>query len=67
MDDLIKVEIPVKGHPYGPVIRDFAQAIIDDTKPPISGRDVANSIAISLAGDLSLATGEPQKPERFEF
>jgi predicted dehydrogenase len=66
-DDLIKMEMPVKGHPYGPVIRDFAQSIIDDTKPPISGRDVANSIAISLAGDLSMATGEPQKPERFEF
>ncbi|HCA48188.1 MAG TPA: hypothetical protein DEP45_12800 [Armatimonadetes bacterium] len=67
LDDIIKVELPVKGHPYGPVIRDFAQAVIDDTAPPISGRDVANSVAISLAGDLSLATGEPQRPERFDL
>ena len=67
LDDIIRMEMPVKGHPYGPVIAGFAQAIIDDTTPPISGRDVANSIAISLAGDQSIATGEPVKPERFEF
>ncbi len=65
--DLITVDIPVQGHPYGPVIRDFAQAIIDDTEPPISGRDVANTIAVALAGDESLATGQPVRPERFEF
>ncbi|MGI5819104.1 MAG: Gfo/Idh/MocA family protein [Armatimonadota bacterium] len=67
LDDIIRVDLPVKGHPYGPVIRDFAQAVIDDTEPPISGRDVANTVAVALAGDESLATGEPQKPERFEF
>lgn len=65
--DLIRVDIPVQGHPYGPVIRDFAQAVIDDTEPPISGRDVANTIAVAIAGDQSLATGEPVRPERFEF
>ena len=67
LTDMIKVDLPVKGHPYGPVIRDFAQAVIDDTEPPISGRDVANTIAVSIAGDESLATGVPVKPERFEF
>ncbi|NLO06184.1 MAG: Gfo/Idh/MocA family oxidoreductase [candidate division WS1 bacterium] len=67
LDDIIKVELPVKGHPYGPVIRGFAQAVIDDTAPPISGRDVANTIAIALAGDESIATGRPVKPERFAF
>jgi len=65
--DLIRMEMPVQGHPYGPVIGGFAQAIIDDTEPPISGRDVANTIAIALAGDESIATGEPVKPERFDF
>ncbi|MEA3403982.1 MAG: Gfo/Idh/MocA family oxidoreductase [Armatimonadota bacterium] len=66
-DDLITIDIPVQGHPYAPVLRDFAQAIIDDTEPPISGRDVANTIAVSLAGDESLATGRPVSPERFDF
>ena len=67
LEDIIRLELPVKGHPYGPVIRDFAQAVIDGTKPPISGRDVANTVAVALAGDESLATGRPVKPERFEF
>lgn len=67
LDDLIRLELPVKGHPYGPVIRAFAQAIIDDTAPPISGRDVANTVAVALAGDESIATGESVRPERFEF
>jgi len=67
LSDIIKIDLPVQGHPYGPVIRDFAQAVIDDTEPPISGRDVANTIAVSIAGDESLATGRPVKPERFEF
>lgn len=65
--DVITLDIPVQGHPYGPVIRDFAQAIIDDTEPPISGRDVANTIAVAIAGDESLASGQPVTPERFEF
>ena len=63
----MRMEMPVQGHPYGPVIGGFAQAIIDDAEPPISGRDVANTIAIALAGDQSIATGEPVRPERFEF
>ncbi|MGD9495013.1 MAG: Gfo/Idh/MocA family protein [Armatimonadota bacterium] len=67
LSDLIRVELPVQGHPYGPVIEGFAQAIIDDTEPPISGRDVANTIAVCIAGDESLATGRPVRPERFEF
>lgn len=67
MPDMIRVQLPVQGHPYGPVIAGFAQAIIDDTEPPISGRDVANTIAIALAGDQSIATGEPVRPERFGF
>ncbi len=67
LSDVITIDLPVQGHPYGPVIRDFAQAVIDDTEPPISGRDVANTIAVSIAGDESLATGRPVRPERFEF
>jgi len=67
LSDTITIDLPVQGHPYGPVIGDFAQAIIDDTEPPISGRDVANTIAVAIAGDESLATGRPVTPERFAF
>jgi len=61
----IRVEIPVQGHPFGPVIRGFAEAILNDTPAPIAGRDAANTIAVAAAGNLSIETGEPVKPERF--
>ncbi len=63
----IRVDIPVQGHPFAPVISDFADAILNDTPAPISGRDVANTISVACAGNLSIETGEPVRPERFDF
>ncbi len=65
--EVIKVEIGVKGHPYGPVVEDFAGAILRGERVPICARDVANTIAIAIAGNESIVSGEPVKPERFDF
>jgi predicted dehydrogenase len=66
-DSMIKVDIPVQGHPYAPVVEEFAAAVLAGERVPICGRDVANTIAIAIAGNESIESGEPVKPEYFEF
>ena len=67
LSDIIRIEIPVQGHPYEPVVSGFSSAVLAGERVPICGRDVANSIAISIAGNQSIDTGEPVKPEHFDF
>jgi len=66
-NEAITLDIPVVGHPYEPVVEGFSQAVLNGERVPICGRDVANTIAVALAADQSLATREPVTPERFEF
>ena len=66
-DEMIKLDLPVVGHPYEPVVEGFAAAVLAGERVPICGRDVANTMAVALAADQSLETGEPVVPERFEF
>lgn len=63
----IRIDMPVKGHPFGPVIGEFADAILNDAPAPIPGRDAANTIAVAVAGNQSIETGEPVRPHRFDL
>jgi len=66
-EEAIIIDLPVSGHPYEPVVEGFARAVLTGQRVPICARDVANTMAVALAADQSLATREPVKPERFEF
>ncbi len=47
------------GDAFVTMLRAFVECVVDDTPPPVTGRDGAATLAVALAGRRSIQTGQP--------
>ena len=47
------------GDAFVTMLQAFVDCVVDDTPPPVTGRDGAATLAVALAGRRSIQTGEP--------
>jgi scyllo-inositol 2-dehydrogenase (NAD+) len=51
------------GDAFVTMLQSFVDCVVDDTPPPVTGRDGAATLAVALAGRRSIQTGEPVEVE----